>query len=79
MLDDELRAWSNALSGDDLSILTVVRVARDDLTRGELETAILRLRIDADKIRALSPALYEMIALRARDTTHSDSVARGKA
>lgn len=63
MHNDELRAFSNELGDDDLSIFTAVRLARDDIARGDIETAFSRLRIDADKIRTLSPRLYELIAL----------------
>ncbi|PEH40455.1 hypothetical protein CRM94_17220 [Burkholderia gladioli] len=66
MHNDELRALSNELGDDDLSIFTAVRLARDDVSQGDIETALSRLRIDADKIRTLSPRLYELIALHGR-------------
>ncbi|HHK0379469.1 TPA: hypothetical protein ACQQJB_003643 [Pseudomonas aeruginosa] len=49
------------LSRDDLSIYTVVIMARHAVEQGRYADAVSRLRVDADKIRMHSRELYELI------------------
>jgi hypothetical protein len=49
------------INRDDLNIYTAVVMARKDIEVGRYESAIARLRVDADKIRMHSAALYELI------------------
>lgn len=45
----------------ELDGLIVIRMARNDLASGLVETAITRLLSDADKIRPLNRTLYNVI------------------
>jgi len=49
------------LSRDDLSIYTVVVMARQAVELGRYGEAVSRLRVDADKIRMHSRELYDLI------------------
>lgn len=49
------------LSREDLSIYGAVRLARDDVSVGNFDAAMARLRIDSDKIRMVSPLLIELM------------------
>ena len=44
-----------------LDTLTVVRMARQDIMRGDVKAALYRLRVDSDKIRIPAPELYNFI------------------
>ena len=46
----------------ELSRYTVVRTARRDAEAGDLESAVARLRADADKLRAVRPEIVELIS-----------------
>ena len=45
----------------DLQDLTVCRMAQRDLAKGDVEGALKRLRVDADKIRSTCRELYDLI------------------
>lgn len=49
------------LARDDLSIYTVVIMARQAVELGRYAEAVSRLRVDADKIRMHSRELYDLI------------------
>lgn len=49
------------LARDDLSIYTVVLMAREEVAVGHFDAAVARLRVDADKILMHSRALYDLI------------------
>jgi len=49
------------LFSDELEIYTVVRMAQQDLEEGNIKGALARLKVDADKIRPISPKLYAII------------------
>jgi hypothetical protein len=49
------------LANPGLDDLTAVRLARNDVSTGLVETAVLRLKSDADKIRPICRPLYNMI------------------
>jgi len=44
-----------------LDTLTVVRMARQDIMRGDVKAALYRLRVDSDKIRTIAPELYDFV------------------
>ena len=54
------------LAREDLSSYTVVRLARKDVEVGHFDTAMARLRIDADKLRPESPVLIELMRCQMR-------------
>lgn len=58
---DEIELLRRELSRDDLSIYTVVVMARQAVELGRYAEAVSRLRVDADKIRMHSRELYELI------------------
>lgn len=49
------------LQREDLQCYTVVRMAKMDLERGAFETAIARLRVDADKLRCHDTAINQLL------------------
>ena len=49
------------LAREDLAIYTVVRMAREEVAVGHFDTAVARLRVDADKILMHSQPLYDLI------------------
>ncbi len=49
------------LAREDLGIYTVVQLAARDVTAGDIQGALARLKVDADKIRMHSPELYALI------------------
>lgn len=49
------------LARDDLSIYTVIIMARQAIELGRYAEALSRLRVDADKIRMHSRELYDLI------------------
>jgi len=51
----------NNLLTEDLNIYTAVVMARKDLQNGDFESAISRLKIDADKFRINHANLYKFI------------------
>jgi hypothetical protein len=57
MTCDELKAKLT----EDLEIYTVVVMAKLDLEKGNFESAIKRLKVDADKIRTHDMDLYNLI------------------
>ena len=59
---DQRETLRKELSRDDLSIYTVVRLARQDVEVGNFDAAISRLRVDADKLRAHSPIILGLIS-----------------
>ena len=40
---------------------TVCRMAKADLERGDLDAALARLRVDADKLRTLDSPLHALV------------------
>lgn len=52
------------LSSTELDIYSAVVMARQDLETGRLDSAVARLRVDADKIRTVDKRLYDLIAMR---------------
>lgn len=52
------------LARQDLSVYTVVRMAREDLACGNFDAAVARIAVDMDKIRMHSPELARLIADR---------------
>lgn len=49
------------LSTPEMQTLTVCRMAITDLENGDMDSAVARLRVDADKIRMDDMELYEWI------------------
>lgn len=49
------------LSREDLSIYSVVRLARKDLLQGNLKVALARLLVDADKLRCFETPLNDLL------------------
>ncbi|SIR80832.1 hypothetical protein SAMN05880566_12342 [Janthinobacterium sp. TND4EL3] len=49
------------LAAPGLDDLTAVRLARNDVSNGLVETAVLRLKAEADKIRPICRPLYNII------------------
>lgn len=60
----DITELASLLALPDLDNLTAVRMARNDVNAGHIETAILRLMTDADKIRSISRPLYNIITQR---------------
>jgi hypothetical protein len=58
---DQIQVLMREISREELSIYTVVVMARKDAELGQFQNAIARLRVDADKILMHSPELYELI------------------
>lgn len=50
------------LAREDLQVYTVVRMARLDVERGDVDAAIARLRIDADKLRCHDTMINRLLA-----------------
>lgn len=62
-LTDEDRALlAGELARADLQVYTVVRMAKRDLERGHADTAIARLKVDADKLRCHDTPINQLIA-----------------
>lgn len=57
----DVNLFCTELERDDLSIFTAVRLARLDVASGDMEMAVARLRVDADKIRTVSNALFVLV------------------
>jgi hypothetical protein len=53
--------FTDELYNEELEIYTVVRMAQEDLENRNVKGALARLKVDADKIRPLSPKLYAII------------------
>lgn len=49
------------LAREDLALYTVVLIAREEVAVEHFDTAVARLRVDADKIRMHSQPLYDLI------------------
>lgn len=60
----DLQQLAFELTREDLQIYTVVRMARNDLAAGAVDSAVARLRVDADKLRAYDTWLNELLARR---------------
>ena len=61
-LTPEERAKLTAeLAREDLQGYTVVRLAQRELASGQVETALARLRVDADKLRAHDTFISELL------------------
>lgn len=50
------------LQRPDLRAYTVVRLAASDLEAGDAETALARLRVDADKLRCYDTPINRLLA-----------------
>ncbi len=61
MAPDHEKILRQEIRRAELQIFTAVRLARRAVMVGDLQGAVVTLRADADKIRPLSPALYEVI------------------
>lgn len=59
--EETIKQLQEMLKQEDIQIYTVVHMAVKDLEKGNIESAVSRLRIDADKIRMHSEPLYEYI------------------
>ncbi len=60
--DADLRMLRNELVREDLQINTVIVLAKVDLEAGDVEGALSRLRVDADKLRAFQTPLNAPLA-----------------
>lgn len=61
MSPEQIDLLSRELARDDLSVYTVVVMARQAVDLGRFGEAVSRLRVDADKIRMHSRVLYDLI------------------
>lgn len=61
LTQDELKTLRQELSREDLQILTTVVLARRDVQRGEVEVALARLMVDADKLRCFDTQLMQFL------------------
>lgn len=61
---EQVELLRQELARDDLSIYTVVLMARQEVELGRIDEAIARLHVDADKILAHSRELYDLIKIR---------------
>jgi hypothetical protein len=52
---------SDELYNEELEIYTVVRMAQTDFENQDIKGTLARLKVDADKIRSISPKLYSVI------------------
>lgn len=57
----EIQNLKKILEAPAFDDLTVVRMARRDLDTGDINAALARLRVDADKIRMLDKQLYSLL------------------
>ncbi|MDR9839672.1 MULTISPECIES: hypothetical protein [Herbaspirillum] len=57
----EIQNLKKMLAAPTFDDLTVVRMARRDLDTGDIDAALARLRVDADKIRMLDKQLYALL------------------
>ncbi len=60
---DDLALLESELGREDLQIYTVVVMARRDIGRGNVEAAIARLRVDADKLRCFDTPINRLISI----------------
>jgi hypothetical protein len=58
---DELKTLRQELGREDLQVLTSVVLARRDVQRGEVEVALARLMVDADKLRCFDTQLTQFL------------------
>ena len=58
---DELKTLRQELGREDLQVLTSVVLARRDVQRGEVEVALARLMVDADKLRCFDTQLMQFL------------------
>jgi hypothetical protein len=59
---DQLYDLLDELNREDLECYTVVVLARRDIDENrDVKTALARLRVDADKLRMVSPKLYAIV------------------
>jgi hypothetical protein len=56
-----LAEFKELLNNSELGIYAVVLMAREDLSNGRVDSAMARLKVDADKIRMHSLILYDFI------------------
>lgn len=61
LTQDELKTLRQELSREDLQVLTTVVLARRDVQRGEVEVALARLMVDADKLRCFDTQLMQFL------------------
>jgi hypothetical protein len=61
---EQVELLRQELAREDLSIYTVVVMARKEVELGRIDEAIARLRVDADKILVHSRELYDLIKIR---------------
>nr|EIU2701775.1 hypothetical protein [Pseudomonas aeruginosa] len=61
---EQVELLRKELARDDLSIYTVVVMARQEVELGRIVEPIARLRVDADKILVHSRELYDLIKIR---------------
>ena len=61
---EDVRTLRRELENEDLQVYTVVRLAQRDLEAGDVETAIARLRVDADKLRNHDTKITRLLAQR---------------
>lgn len=59
--DEDIAVLREELEREDLSVYTVVRMARQDLDNGEVSGAMSRLLVDADKFRAYDTPLNDLL------------------
>lgn len=62
---EELVILGHELAREDLQVYTVVRMAQQDLAAGAIDSALARLRVDADKLRCYDTPLNQLLARKA--------------
>lgn len=60
--DDNLALLRAELERPDLQIYSVVVMARRDLAAGDVDAALVRLRVDADKLRCHDTPINRLLA-----------------
>lgn len=59
--ENTINTLKSLIYNNKLDPFTVVVMARKDIEGGNFESAISRLQVDADKIRMISPSLYNLL------------------
>lgn len=63
---DELVILGQELAREDLQVYTVVRMAQRDVAAGAIDSALARLRVDADKLRCYDTPLNHLLDRKTR-------------
>lgn len=67
---DQRQTLRNELARPELTIFTAVRLARVEVAFGHFDAAMAYLSVDGDKLRTVSPALYELIQMQGGDSSN---------